>query len=124
MFSILLFYFISSKMEQEIEISKRRRVNIFNPTGGTCINTLAGSQPLINKDEFKSFEHLKHESEDAGLEERVKRLEDSKFIDVFDQFNYWFRINTNFNFSHIIAILSLGIYFFICFDYFINRRRH
>jgi hypothetical protein len=41
-----------------MEIIKRRRVIIFNPTGGTCINTFAESQPLINKDEFKSFEHF------------------------------------------------------------------
>ena len=57
----------------------------------------------------------------STLEERLKRLEQTKHIDFMGHVSYWFRISTNFDVSAIIAIFVLGIYFFFLFDYFIQN---
>ena len=58
---------------------------------------------------------------DPCLEERIKKLEETKFIDIMGQMTYFFRINTNFDLFTSISIVSLGIYMFFFIDYFINR---
>jgi hypothetical protein len=55
------------------------------------------------------------------MEERLKKLEETKYFDVMGQITYWFRIRTNFDFSVIIGIVCIGLYFFFNIDYFIFR---
>ena len=59
----------------------------------------------------------------TNIEERIKRLEDSKLFEMMGQITYWFRIRTDFNLSSIIGLICLGFYLFIFIDYFIFRRR-
>ena len=57
---------------------------------------------------------------DLNLVERIKKLEESKFVDIMGHITYYFRVNTYFDVSSI-AIVSFGDYLFFFFDYFLKK---